>query len=100
MDRLSFPAAQAGRLVTLKESGMRKMPLRSVMRVFLLLASLSAVPGDGVWGADSAPAFPLKVSGNRRYLVDQQDNPLGTGEGDWMQLADHAGWAILPRPSR
>jgi hypothetical protein len=42
----------------------------------LLLRSLLALCGASLTAADAPPVFPLKISENRRHLVDQQGTPF------------------------
>ncbi len=51
----------------------------------LLLCSLLIVSGPPLTATDAPPAFPLKVSENRRHLVDQQGTPfLYQADTPWM----------------
>lgn len=57
------------------------MSRRVVLPLILMLAALQAAPSA------TPPSYPLKVSGNRRYLVDQQGTPFFVnGEAGWRIL--------------
>jgi len=51
----------------------------------LLLCSLFILCGPSLMAADPSPIFPLKISENRRHLVDQQGTPfLYQADTPWM----------------
>ena len=56
--------------------------------------------GVGSWGGfAAAPQFPLKVSENRRHLVDQRGTPFfyqaDTANGTALTLRQNGGYGVL-----
>jgi len=63
------------------------MRVRSSARGVLVLAFAAAASSQ----AAAAPAFPLKLSADRRHLVDQEDRPfLVIGDSPWSMIVEPA----------
>lgn len=65
-----------------------KSPVRYLLRFALIVAAFfNCVCAPGVSGA--TPAYPLKLSGNQRYFVDQNNTPvLVLGDSAWSLIVN------------
>jgi hypothetical protein len=64
------------------------MNLKATIQGILLLLSIPLAAANGASAA--GPVYPVKVSANGRYLVDQQDNPVfWLGTTQWQIFRDY-----------
>ena len=65
---------------------------KCLLTTLLLIAALSSAAADSAIGAEPATAYPVRVSDNHRYLIDQNGEPF-------FYLGDTA-WELFHRLSR